>query len=135
MPAPITLDEIKKRLHSIFKDEYDFDFSNFINTHSKIGVRCKEHGWNQQVLKNLFKGSGCRKCSYKTISNKNRFSAEDVKNKFLKAHGDKYDYSNFDYKGNTINSTIICPIHGKFEQTPYVHSKGHGCPSCSKNKR
>src|SRR5690606_28109573 len=27
--------------------------------------------------------------------------------------------------------TIICPIHGEFNQYPYVHYRGCGCPKCA----
>ena len=30
--------------------------------------------------------------------------------------------------------TIICPKHGEFKQTPYVHMKGCGCPKCNQSK-
>ena len=45
-------------------------------------------------------------------------------------HGDKYDYSKVDYKGNDIKVCIICPIHGEFWQTPRNHIKGSECPKC-----
>lgn len=135
MPPPITIDDIKSRLISIFGDKYEFDLSDYKNTHSKIGVRCLIHGWNKQIVKNLFKGSGCRMCIYKTIAKKQMSNIDDIIGKFNKAHGDRYDYSKFEYKGDRISSTIICPAHGEFQQIPNVHAKGHGCPSCSKNKR
>lgn len=46
-------------------------------------------------------------------------------------HGDKYDYSQVDYVNNKTKVCIICPIHGKFYQTPDNHlSKKQGCPKC-----
>ena len=48
-----------------------------------------------------------------------------------KIHGDKYDYSLVDYVGTDSKVRIICPVHGVFEQTPYNHMKGHGCPECA----
>jgi hypothetical protein len=44
MGVKIPLDEIKDRLYKIFGYKYEYDFSNFINTHSKIGVKCSVHG-------------------------------------------------------------------------------------------
>ena len=38
MGLRISLDEIKQRLYNTFGDKYEYDFFNFINTHSKIGV-------------------------------------------------------------------------------------------------
>lgn len=135
MGVKISLEEVKNRLHKVFGSKYEYDFSNFENTHSKIGVKCQEHGWNQQTLKNLFKGHGCRKCSYIVISDKQKNNFDEILNKFKEVHGNKYDYSKFIYTKNRNNSTIICPKHGEFYQSPWTHIKGHGCPSCSGNRR
>lgn len=48
-------------------------------------------------------------------------------------HNNKYDYSLVEYKNNSTKVKIICPIHGVFEQIPYVHLKPSGCPKCSEN--
>jgi len=45
-------------------------------------------------------------------------------------HGQKYDYSQTDYKKSVIKILIGCSIHGMFEQTPHIHLGGHGCPKC-----
>lgn len=135
MGAKIGLDEINNRLKNIFGDRYEYDFSDFKNTHSKIGVKCSIHGWSKQILKNLFKGHGCRKCSYKVISDKQVSNLKEYLPKFKLAHGDKYDYSKFIYSGVNNKSTIICHTHGEFYQTALTHLKGHGCPRCSGNKR
>jgi len=50
-------------------------------------------------------------------------------------HGDKYDYCNTKYgKNGREKVEIICKEHGKFLQSPEMHLKGQGCPSCGKNK-
>ena len=51
-----------------------------------------------------------------------------------KIHGDKYDYSKVDYKGNKTNVCIICPVHGEFWQRPSHHLSGCGCKSCQYEK-
>lgn len=135
MGVKIGLDEINNRLENLFGDKYEYDFSNFNNTHSNIGVKCHLHGWSQQMLKNLFKGHGCRKCSYKVISDKQISNLEEYLPKFKFIHGDKYDYTKYHYNGVNNKSTIICPTHGDFYQTPLTHLNGHGCPKCSGNRR
>ena len=50
-----------------------------------------------------------------------------------KVHGDRYDYSKVEYIGSKNSVTIICPIHGEFEQRPNNHLIGQGCPHCSKS--
>ena len=47
-----------------------------------------------------------------------------------KIHGSKYDYSKVEYKNIDTKVCIVCPVHGEFWQTPYVHLKGHGCKQC-----
>jgi hypothetical protein len=49
-------------------------------------------------------------------------------------HGDRYDYSNVNYKGTKNKVSIICHIHGAFDQTPDSHVNGKcGCKKCSYN--
>lgn len=51
--------------------------------------------------------------------------------KAIDIHGDYYDYSLVEYVNNATKVVIICPIHGKFEQRPNDHLKGHKCNKCS----
>lgn len=52
-------------------------------------------------------------------------------------HNNKFDYSKAVYTGVDNKIKIICPIHGEFEQTPYLHLKTEfGCKHCvEENKR
>jgi hypothetical protein len=54
---------------------------------------------------------------------------------FKKFHGNKYDYSKVNYINARTKITIICPEHGEFEQLPYNHKRGNGCPKCLYNKK
>lgn len=45
-------------------------------------------------------------------------------------HGDKYDYSQADYRKGYMKVVIICPFHGPFEQKAESHTKGIGCKPC-----
>lgn len=47
-------------------------------------------------------------------------------------HGDKYDYSKVRYERCNIPVTIICPIHGEFQQRPRNHEAGQNCPKCAR---
>lgn len=134
MPAKVDIEIVKDRLRSLFPN-YKFDFSNYINTHSKIDVVCDKGHKTQPVVKNLSKGHGCRICSYDTIASKQTKSKISLIDEFRNIHGDRYDYSKFNYIRNRIPSTIICPEHGEFEQSATSHLRGNGCPSCSGNRR
>lgn len=64
-----------------------------------------------------------------------RLTTEDFIHRARSVHGDKYDYSQSVYTGKDKSIVIICPIHGKFLQTPNNHWKGKGCATCSGNKK
>lgn len=49
-------------------------------------------------------------------------------------HGDRYDYSRAEYVGATKPITIICQVHGEFQQRPANHYLGAGCRECARNK-
>lgn len=50
-------------------------------------------------------------------------------------HGDKYDYSKFNYESFCKDVIIICPVHGEFKQRALNHIHGKGCPKCSGTHR
>lgn len=48
-------------------------------------------------------------------------------------HGKKFDYGEVHYTNNVTKVTIICKIHGSFQQAPAKHlSHKHACPECAK---
>lgn len=52
-----------------------------------------------------------------------------------KAHPDSgYDYSKAKYTGSLNEITVICPIHGEFQQNAWRHLHGKGCPKCAREK-
>ena len=64
---------------------------------------------------------------------------KSTKEEFIKKaeliHNGKYDYSNVEYVNSQTKVSIICPIHGKFLQTPAMHLSGNGCPKCKAQKQ
>ena len=60
-----------------------------------------------------------------------KLTLEEFIGRATRAHGvGKYDYSLVKYLGSRINVAIICPTHGKFDQSPHEHLDGCGCPKC-----
>lgn len=64
------------------------------------------------------------------ISNKESFIQ-----KAKTIHGDKYDYSNFEYISAITKIQLGCFKHGIFFQSPNHHLIGHGCPLCWKERK
>lgn len=60
----------------------------------------------------------------------NRKTTAQFISEAIAVHGDKYDYSNTEYKNSRTNVNITCPIHGEFYQKPNAHLYGNGCLRC-----
>ncbi len=70
----------------------------------------------------------------KSKKRKRRYTVEE-KSIFLRDANDKFkdkfDYTKSKYLGKSTKTTIICPIHGEFKQSPMLHLKSiHGCKQC-----
>jgi hypothetical protein len=50
-------------------------------------------------------------------------------------YGNKYDYSKVNYVNSCTKVTMICSIHGDFEQRPTYHLLGTGCKPCAITQR
>jgi hypothetical protein len=58
--------------------------------------------------------------------------AELFKEKASKKFSNKFDYSKFTYVNAKTKSTIICTMHGEFQQSPDKHlNSKFGCSTCS----
>ena len=57
-------------------------------------------------------------------------TTEDFIGKAKDIHNNKYEYVFVDYKDSHTKVTIICPVHGVFEQTPNKHLSKKGCSKC-----
>ena len=62
-------------------------------------------------------------------------TTEEFIQKAKRVHGDRYDYSKAEYKGNKEEICIICPKHGDFLQKAKNHLSGYGCSVCSGRKK
>jgi len=64
-----------------------------------------------------------------------KLSTEQFIQKSKEIHNNFYNYSNVIYITSFSKVCIICPIHGKFQQTASSHLRGKGCPKCANEKR
>ena len=112
-------------------NKYDYSKTIYNGIHNNVTIICPIHGEFEQIAKiHVHRGSGCPTCS-KIKLNQVRYGTNEFIEKCIKVHGNKYNYSKVDYKSSRINVTIICPIHGNFEQTPDNHLSGKGCKKCA----
>lgn len=129
----LTLNQFLNKSKTLHNDCYNYSRVLYINSRTKVIIICNQHGEFTQTPNKHLAGQGCPKCGYINISIKNKkysfiFDAMNV-------HGNRYDYSNVNYRYSSNKVKIICSKHGEFLQTPAKHLMGQNCPKCSINSR
>lgn len=125
-----TLQEFIALAQQVHGQKYDYSAAIYLNSPTPLQIVCPEHGAFMQSPSNHLAGKGCRKCASQAAGDRYRKSGERFIQEAHKTHGDRYDYSESDYKSARLKLAIRCKVHGFFEQVPYVHLQGSGCPLC-----
>lgn len=125
--SQLSTEEFIARANEVHNNLYDYSKTQYLSMKDTITVTCKIHGdFTILAEAHTNKARGCKKCS-----NRYRSSQEDFIENALKVHGEAYLYDNVQYTGSEKHVSITCPVHGDFEQTPYKHLSGQGCPACN----
>lgn len=106
-------------------EKYDYDFSIFNGTNTKIRAKCSKHGWFEQFANDHVQGSGCPECGILS----RRLSLSDFKKRLSKLPY-RWSFSGKDYVHGTKSVTFHCSEHGEFEGKPVEVANGKGCKSC-----
>lgn len=107
----------KYKYNKIFKKEKYYFFE----------IICETHGTFEKKIQNhILKKQGCPLCTKPS-----KLTNELFIKKAIEIHGDKYDYSQVEYKDYGTNINITCKKHGTFKQSPSNHLQGQNCPICS----
>ena len=118
--------------NTLHNNKYTYVETTYVNSKTPMAIVCPEHGvFYQNPDVHLNGRHGCKKCANKLASETNRSNTLEFSNKANIIHKGFYDYSKVDYTTNSSNITIICPIHGPFEQAPANHLAGKGCKICN----
>lgn len=123
-------EDFRKEIEDIYKDS-SIELIKYCGTKTgKSLFRCKECGkeFRREGRAMTANKMLCPYCS-KTRKLTKEVFIEEAK----KIHGDKYDYSKIqEINSNREKVTIICPIHGPFEQIARDHLwKAAECPYCN----
>jgi hypothetical protein len=133
--SKISNDEFILRLKNIFGDEYGLEKIDYKGQKEPVTLTCPIHGEFEKVPEHLYRGQGCPKCyALKRGEKKSQNFGKKILDKFKEIHGNKYDYSKFEYFKSNVPSVIICPKHGEFQQTPSKHLDGQGCKQCAQEQ-
>jgi hypothetical protein len=113
------------KANKIHNNKYNYSEVSFNTTKDKIKIICPTHGAYYQSARKHLEGSGCYKCAGNI-----KYTNEEFIIKAKKVHGDKYNYSKVNFTGSHNKVTIVCQVHGDFEQVPSNHLRGFGCKKC-----
>lgn len=128
-----TLDFIKKSTSLYGTTKFDYTYTDYNRSRSKVTIICKKHDekFEQTPDNHLQNHNGCKTChaEYKRLKHAN--TTDVFISQALLVHSDKYDYSHVDYINNKTKINIKCSTHGMFTQTPNNHiNLRQGCPHC-----
>ena len=115
----------------LHNDKYDYSKVEYVNNNTKVCIICPIHGEFWQKPNKHLNGQGCPYCAIEKNADNRRMPIDVFIEKANNIHKGFYDYSNVEYQNCETAVKIICPIHGEFEQTPYIHLIGCGCPLCN----
>lgn len=131
----LTNQEFIEKANLIHNNKYDYSKVKYVNNNTKVCIICPKHGEFWQTPHHHLNGHGCSKCRNENNGDRRRHNTEDFIRKSKSIHGEKYNYDKVNYVNSYSKVCIICPEHGEFWQSPYVHIQGHECPECAKIKR
>lgn len=128
----LTTDDFIKKAIKKHGDKYDYFHVNYIKSNIKVKILCPIHGLFEQLPNNHLRGMGCLFCAMKESADARRLNTQAFIEKAKKVHANIYDYSITNYTGSSNKIKILCQKHGVFEQNPYSHLSGKGCPLCGR---
>ncbi len=132
MPKRSTVEEFIAKAHETHGEKYDYSQVVYNNNRTKVCIICPEHGEFWQTPDKHTMGHKCPSCSILEVHATQRNTLEGFITKAREIHGEKYDYSKVEYKGNKVKVCITCPEHGDFWQVPNSHLSKRGCPVCGR---
>lgn len=125
--GPLTTEAWITKAKAAHGDLYDYSLVNYTHSLKPVTVICKLHGPFTTIANNHVNiKTGCSVCAGQL--------RREVRLFVIRArtiHGTKYDYKLVQpFLTAEDHVTIVCPVHGNFEQKIKVHLKGSGCQNC-----
>lgn len=113
-----------------------YDYSRFKDTFTKVTekvvVICQHHGEFAISPNKLKKGQGCVECGTARATDARKVKLPEFLERAEALHGRTYDYSKVEYTDYVTPVTLVCSVHGDFQQTPLAHVQhGAGCRKCA----
>ncbi len=105
----------------------------YVNAHTKILCKCKEHGeWKAQPS-HLLNGTGCPKCGDVRTANAKRKSHERFSKEINKINDKIKLLDNYESDGKKILCQCL-KCQNTWDAVPSMLIQGKGCPRCKESK-
>jgi hypothetical protein len=135
----LPFEELVRRAVIAHNNKYKYIESSYTSYETKMTIICPVHGEFSQTPHSHLAGNGCLKCGIEAARQKKIGTKRGMPfTKFIKkahaVHGNKYQYVEASYINCSEKLSIICPIHGEFQQKGKIHITGHGCQLCALEK-
>lgn len=125
------LENFIKNSCKIHNNFYNYSKVEYKNNSTKVCIICPIHGEFFQTPSNHIQGKGCITCGQQSSAKLKYYNTESFIKRANIVHNNKYSYSSTIYQNFYEPVSIICSKHGIFNQRPYMHLYGNGCPKCS----
>lgn len=121
-----------QRIHNY---KYTYEKLKYTRSVDKVEITCPEHGSFWQQAQSHKNGVGCTACSRIRTMTAIKITPEQFIERATHKHQGRYKYSLVNFIDTKTPVTILCDLHGKFDQIPTAHMLGHGCPLCANKLR
>lgn len=128
----LTLHDFLNKADKKHENEFDYTSVEYVNSATKVKIRCKLHGIFEQTPGAHLTGRKCPLCAHEKTGLRCRGNKDDFVSRSNKLHSNKYTYDKVVYVNQQSKVIITCKKHGDFEQKPNHHLSGVGCCSCGK---
>jgi hypothetical protein len=127
----VPFEEFVRRARNKHGNKYTYIDESYVGYRSKVKVICPNHGEFQiDAVSHCITLTGCKKCGTDEFIKKKTITSDEFIKRGKEIHGDKYDYSKTVYINGRHDVTIICKIHGEFQQKGCNHFTS-GCRRCA----
>lgn len=138
MTRRLTKHEFVAKAQGAHGERYDYSTVKYVNSVTKIIIRCPNHGEFEQTPSNHLNGFGCLKCAHSRAGQYHKKNTDSFIAEAQAIHGEVYDYSKTVYQGARDKLLVICSEHGEFEQVAFIHLRAkptEACLQCSYARR
>ena len=113
-----TTEEFIKQAIAVHGNFYNYGKTKYKNSSTNVTINCSIHGDFTQNPNVHLRGNGCTPCGIHKRTEGSKLSKEELLKRFHEKHGQRYDYSEINFKNIRTPIQILCKKHGYFSQTP-----------------